>query len=81
MRKEGLVTYWNELKGFGFASVTRAERYYFHVSQIVAGPIGSLFGLTASFDVSTESTKTEGKLPQASNVRISEPAVKGGSNG
>jgi cold shock CspA family protein len=78
MSLQGLVTHWNELKGYGFISVTRAERYYFHVTHITEGPVGDLFNLIANFDVAEGvATQKESKnktLPQAINVPPATPA-------
>lgn len=66
--KEGIIDFWNDKRGFGFVAVSRSERYFVHVSQVLEGPVGSLQGLKAAFDIKLEDTT--GKLPQAVNVRI-----------
>jgi cold shock CspA family protein len=63
----GVVDFWNESRGFGFIGITRAQRYWFHVSSIVDGPLGDLTGLWATFDVKPS---PKGERWEALNVQF-----------
>jgi cold shock CspA family protein len=63
----GVVDFWNESRGFGYIGISRAQRYWFHASNIIDGPLGDLKGLWATFDVKSSD---KGEKSQAINVQF-----------
>jgi len=67
--KVGRVRAWTDSKNWGIISVTLAEHYFLHLTEIKEAPAdGQIVGLTAYFD--TAEPREGGKLRRAINVRI-----------
>jgi hypothetical protein len=75
-QKQGVLTSWKPLKGFGSVVVNRHEVYFLHTTNVVEGPENPVLGSVVHFDVAP--AVNNGKFPQAVNAVIAEP-VPGGA--
>lgn len=73
--REGIVVFWNDLRGYGFIGVSRSEKYFFHISKVSEGPLGDLRGFKCRFDV--EPSKDPKRLHMAVNVVIEDSVANG----
>jgi cold shock CspA family protein len=73
--KQGILTSWNSIRGFGTVVISRHEAYFLHTTNVVEGPDNPTRGSVVYFDVAP--AINDGKLPQAVNAVIVEPVAGG----
>lgn len=73
--KQGILTSWNSIRGFGTVVISRHEAYFLHTTNVVEGPDNPARGSVVYFDVGP--AVNGGKLPQAVNAVIVEPVAGG----
>lgn len=71
-KKRGVLRSWHESRGFGVVRVgppSSLEKYFLHVSRIVAGTACPTVGMEVLFFVSKKPT-AQGQLPAAEDAEI-----------
>jgi cold shock CspA family protein len=65
---QGLLTFWNKERAFGFVQTSQRETFFLHITQIVDGPLIPTVGSVVEFDV--QPALPGKKLSNAVNAKI-----------
>lgn len=65
---QGILTFWNKERAFGFVQTSQRESYFLHITRIIDGPIIPTVGSLVQFDV--EPPLPGKKQPNAVNAKI-----------
>lgn len=73
---QGIITYWNKDRAFGFIRTTangKHESYFLHIVEITEGPLVPSIGDSVEFDIAP--AINNGKLPNATHAKITPVGV------